>query len=528
MKKRKLKKKPVIITITSIAILVMITTILIPFIKEEYQTLLSKKIKDNYQNTMQVTEDTKILKEENEEMKQIGTIYKDTIIELESIKDNYYKIKGTNYYIEYNKLKSTEQNMEQEANNHLLFNENAILKAQTPLYKNGTKTVTLNQELILPILEKGEEFYKLKKDNTIVEVKKEDIKEITKSQNNNQEILESISILSFESENNIESKLDFLKEKKYSYITEKELIQFLNKDIVLPKNTTMIIFREKNDATKNLEQAYNLTLNYESNLTKTYQEADSQVTTLSNLTKYKVLETTTEARFQDMLKGVKEIKDKATSIAVLNYHFFYDEEKEVCSESICSKTKDFEEQLKYLKDNNFKTLTMQEFYDWHIGKIELPKKSVLITVDDGAFGTDTHLPRLLEEYDAKATLFLISGWWSVSKYTLGNLELQSHTHDLHHNNFVRDGKKGIKTLMLTKDEIKTDLQLSKQTLNNPIAFCYPFYAYNDTLVSAVKEEFKIAFAGGNKKATRQSDIYKIPRYPIYKTTSLAAFKNIVN
>ena len=263
-------------------------------------------------------------------------------------------------------------------------------------------------------------------------------------------------------------------------------------------------------------------------MTNSYIEGDSQVTSLDNLTKYKIGEDTPAYRFNDMLNGVKEIKEKAISIAVLNYHFFYDEKTQICSEAICSKEKDFEAQLKYLQDNNFKTLTMQEFYDWYIGKIELPKKSVLITVDDGAFGTDTHLPRLLEKYNMKATLFLISGWWSVSKYTLGNLELHSHTHDLHYNNFVRDGESGVKTLMLTKEEILADLRLSKETLNNPIAFCYPFYSYNDTLISAVKEEFKIAFAGGNKKATRNSNQYLIPRYPIYKATSLNTFIDMVN
>lgn len=528
MKKRKLKKKPAIITLASVMAFVITTTLLIPFIKDKYQESLNQKIKDNYQNIMQVKEDTKILKEENEEMQDAGTIYKNTIIELESIKDNYYKIKGTDYYIEYNKLKSTEINIEQENNNYLLFNENAIIEKETPLYQNQIKIASINKELFLPILEKGDEFYKLKKDNTIIEVRKEDIKEIIDSPNNNQKTLESISILSFENENNIEEKLDILKEKNYTYIKEKDLIKFLNKNIVLPKNTTMIILNEETEKIKELQDKYNLVLNYQNNLTNTYKEGDSQVTSLDNLTMYKIKENTTASRFQDMLNGIEEIKDKATSIAVLNYHFFYDEATEVCSETICSKTKDFESQLKYLQDNNFRTLTMQEFYDWYIGKIELPKKSVLITVDDGAFGTDTHLPRLLEKYNAKATLFLISGWWPVSKYTLGNLELQSHTHDLHYNNFTRDGKVGFKTLMLTKEELLADLRLSKVTLNNPIAFCYPFYTYNDTLISAVKEEFKMAFAGGNRKATRNSDIYKIPRYPIYKSTSLNTFINMVN
>ena len=112
MKKRKLKKKPVIITFASFLFLIVIATIFIPFIKEEYQTLLNKRIKDNYQNTMQVIRDAEVLKEEDGKMENIGTIYEDAVIELESIKDNYYKIKGTNYYIEYDKLKSAEESLE--------------------------------------------------------------------------------------------------------------------------------------------------------------------------------------------------------------------------------------------------------------------------------------------------------------------------------------------------------------------------------------------------------------------------------
>ena len=64
--------------------------------------------------------------------------------------------------------------------------------------------------------------------------------------------------------------------------------------------------------------------------------------------------------------------------------------------------------MSYLRDNGYKTLTMSEFNDWMDGKIEIPEKSVLITIDDGAAGTYTHLPQILNEYQMHATLFLIS------------------------------------------------------------------------------------------------------------------------
>ncbi len=53
---------------------------------------------------------------------------------------------------------------------------------------------------------------------------------------------------------------------------------------------------------------------------------------------------------------------------------------------------------------------MQEFRDWMYGKKSIfQKRSVLITIDDGAMGTGAHngnkLIQFLEEYEMHATLF---------------------------------------------------------------------------------------------------------------------------
>ena len=72
------------------------------------------------------------------------------------------------------------------------------------------------------------------------------------------------------------------------------------------------------------------------------------------------------------------------------------------------------------------------------------------------------------------------------------------------------------------------MQKSIDLLGTNQAFCYPFYAYNNTLIEAVKEVgFDLAFAGGNQKATRRSDKYRVPRYVIYKNTSLEAFIRMI-
>ena len=232
-------------------------------------------------------------------------------------------------------------------------------------------------------------------------------------------------------------------------------------------------------------------------------------------------------------KALPSMTGNASRIAVLNYHFFYDEATEKGNQSIFISTKKFEEQLKYLKDNNYKTLTMKEFKAWMYGEIELPKRSVLITVDDGAQGTGFHngnkLIPLLEKYDAKATLFLITGWWDKSNYVSKNLEIESHTNDMHTEGLCKNVTRGAKMLCLSDEEVLKDLKASVDILGTNTAFAFPFYAYSEKSIELLKKTgFKLAFIGGNVKATRNSNKYKIPRYPIQKSITLEQFINMIS
>ena len=76
----------------------------------------------------------------------------------------------------------------------------------------------------------------------------------------------------------------------------------------------------------------------------------------------------------------------------------------------------------------------------------------------------------------------------------------------------------------TLDEAKADLQKSLDVIGNKDSFCFPFYYYSDTSLQAVKEMgFRIAFVGGNRKATRNNNKYLIPRYPILSDITLQQF-----
>lgn len=223
----------------------------------------------------------------------------------------------------------------------------------------------------------------------------------------------------------------------------------------------------------------------------------------------------------------KEEKEKITEVPVLNYHFFYNDET-ICNEDICLNIDKFKEQLDYLKKEGYKTLTIDEFKKWMYGEIELYDKSVLITIDDGAFGTSkingNYLIPILEEYKMHATLFLITAWWDKENYKSDYLDIQSHGYDIH-----REGVCGFKNIeCLNHEELKDDFSKSINLVDNNIAFAYPFYDYTEDSISVLQElDFKIAFVGGNKKATRSDNKYLIPRYPIYDSTNIEDFINMV-
>ncbi len=252
--------------------------------------------------------------------------------------------------------------------------------------------------------------------------------------------------------------------------------------------------------------------------------------------RYVIDNNTTITNIQEMIDGKDlspKIDDPATEIAVLNYHFFYDKRTESCDESICLDIKNFEKQLKYLKDNDYKTLTMEEFRAWMYGEIELPKKSVLITVDDGAMGTGRHngnkLIPLLEKYEMHATLFLITAWWDKENYVSPYLDIESHSNNLHVDGVCNNKDRGAKLLCSDKEKIKKDLTKSIKKLGNNTAFCFPYYLYDDKSIEVLKElDFKLAFIGGNKKASRQNNEYLIPRYIIYSDTSLNSFIDMIS
>ena len=230
-------------------------------------------------------------------------------------------------------------------------------------------------------------------------------------------------------------------------------------------------------------------------------------------------------------------KKNTNGAAVLNYHFFYNEnnrdEAAGCQEEICASSSQFKSHLEYFKNNNILTITMNELEMYMDGKIQLPK-SVLITIDDG--GRTKVAVDMLTEYKMYATIFLITSWYNPKDYYKSEyIELHSHSHNLHNGGKCAGGQ-GAEIKCIDKSTILDDLKKSREALDGTTAFCYPFYEYNDYSEGLLKEAgftmafigevtasygpYKLAEVGGNKM--------RIPRFVVVTYTTISEFNRYFN
>lgn len=525
-------KKKVVIIISSILVF---TVFLISYFY--YQNYMILKIKNNYHEVITTTKTKNIYIHKNNKYQVVGTLEKDTILFLEAkkiknFKDIYYKIKNSNYYITYQDIE--EKNNYRPDNSFDNYLTPISIKTNpTNLYQNGNIKISLNQRLEFNVLFQENDKYYVKFLNDIYQI--QDSYQI--STDENQDTLKDISVLNLDSKITLQkltSILDCLKENDYESITILDFQRWVAGKIHLKtKQVLLISYQELSDDKKQLLDKYKYIVN--DSFQDSFISGDSKIKVYDSIYyRYDIYNTTSFDRIKDMLNGIKEVRIDNQQIAVLNYHFFYDSSlKEECNEIICLDIKNFRKQLDYLKENNYKILTMEEFNDWLDKRITLPKNSVLITVDDGAMGTSlingNKLIPILEEYQIPASLFLITGWWDINNYRSNYLEIYSHGEELHHNNYCKNGKCSYKSLLLSKEEIKNDLKLSISKTGTSLAFCYPFYQQNDTMIEALKEmNVSLAFVGGNRKVKRTDSKYQIPRYIVYKNTSLESFIQMVS
>ena len=164
----------------------------------------------------------------------------------------------------------------------------------------------------------------------------------------------------------------------------------------------------------------------------------------------------------------------------------------------------FESDLKYLKEHGYSFVGIQELIDFVYSGAPLPKKSIVITFDDGYYNNYLYAYPLLEKYDAKMVISVIGKYtdlydgekpnayyshvtWDMINEMLasGRVEIGNHTYSMHTNG-ERRGSKKIKgetdehySKILTEDIGKLQVEMFEHTGTYPSVYTYPFGAISN-------------------------------------------------
>lgn len=194
-------------------------------------------------------------------------------------------------------------------------------------------------------------------------------------------------------------------------------------------------------------------------------------------------------------------------VPVLTYHHHLPQELKERSQfkngSVTHTVESFEEQMAWLSENGYRSLTLDEFERYLAGRLDIRKeKRVLITFDDGYLSVKEYCYPVLKKYGFTAVVFVITGRqprFSEKEFKFNQLQYVSvdqmsalgdvfewavHTHDMHIVNSDKVSK------ILTEDvvDVVRDAVKCRDSLMGSTHFCFPFGQYSYRVINALRKE----------------------------------------
>jgi peptidoglycan/xylan/chitin deacetylase (PgdA/CDA1 family) len=175
---------------------------------------------------------------------------------------------------------------------------------------------------------------------------------------------------------------------------------------------------------------------------------------------------------------------------------------------------EFESDLKYLKNNNYNTITMTQLINYVYNDESLPEKPIILSFDDGYLNNYKYALPLLKEYEMKIVFSIIGKnmddftripdsnldyshvTWNQLNEMLdsGHVEVQNHTYNLHSPGKGRLGsmqkrKESLEDYekVITDDITKLQRQIESYTGKVPNTFVYPYGKSSKNTVAIIKK-----------------------------------------
>jgi peptidoglycan/xylan/chitin deacetylase (PgdA/CDA1 family) len=192
-------------------------------------------------------------------------------------------------------------------------------------------------------------------------------------------------------------------------------------------------------------------------------------------------------------------RDEPVRLPIMMYHSVLDDPRQAGPYTILPSV--LEEDLLYLKNNGYETVTPKELFAYVHGGGDLPEKPVMLTFDDGYYNNLIYAQPLLQKYGMRAVISPIG--FKVDEFSLatdknplyaylswddiraliesGTFEVGNHSYNLHAKEGGRAGvtrkvgeSEAQHRALLIRDVTTMQQKLWGHCAYAPIVFAYPF------------------------------------------------------
>jgi len=173
----------------------------------------------------------------------------------------------------------------------------------------------------------------------------------------------------------------------------------------------------------------------------------------------------------------------------------------------------FEEQMSYLQEKGYTAISLEELFDFYEGKMSLPDKPIIITFDDGYEDNFLAALPIMEKYNMRSTVFIITGlvgtpdylsWQQIAAMQASHTEIGSHT--------VSHIALGDSSPEQQRREIATSKAILEKYVGTVKFFAYPYGQFTAITQQILREAGYLGacsgIAGLNSKGV---DVYALKR-----------------
>lgn len=186
----------------------------------------------------------------------------------------------------------------------------------------------------------------------------------------------------------------------------------------------------------------------------------------------------------------------------------------------------FEEQMAYLAQEGYHSVTLEELYRYLYADGALPAKPVVITFDDGYVDNYTNAYPIMQKYGFTGTVFMVSGWLNGSGYLseqqlreLADAGWEIGGHTVNHPNLT-----GIDSATLDK-ELRESKESLEKILNRDVkTFAYPYGIYSEKVIESARASgYLNAVTTERGWANSKEDPYLLKRVYCYADMGMQEF-----